>query len=115
MAMQKRLQKELMALRKDTPPGMKVDFDNITTHGEDTQIFVDIEGPKDSLYVGETFRLRFRFSPQYPFEAPEVVFVGLSPSAAHFYSNGHGTVYKLEYTRYVTYHRLSNTPLKHIH
>lgn len=35
--MQKRLQKELMAIQKDSPPGVKVDFNNITIYNDMTQ------------------------------------------------------------------------------
>ncbi|KAI4143312.1 MAG: hypothetical protein LQ340_007046, partial [Diploschistes diacapsis] len=46
------------------------------------------------IYLHQTFRLRFRFSPHYPIEAPEVVFVHLTdpprpiPMHPHVYSNG---------------------------
>ncbi|POV95524.1 hypothetical protein PSTT_16175 [Puccinia striiformis] len=36
---------------------------------------IKITGPPETLYSDENFVLRFRFSPQYPIEAPEVVFV----------------------------------------
>ncbi|KAA1130374.1 hypothetical protein PGTUg99_006173 [Puccinia graminis f. sp. tritici] len=68
---------------------------------------IKITGPPETLYSNENFLLRFRFSPQYPIEAPEVVFF-VSPSTAtghsekgpeeekwaapehpHIYSNGH--------------------------
>lgn len=90
MAMQKRLQKELMAIQKDSPPGVKVDFNNITVFNDMTQWVVDIEGAEKSLYDGERFQLQFRFSPQYPFEPPEVTFIGTNiPINPHVYSNGH--------------------------
>lgn len=90
MAMQKRLQKELMAFQKDSPPGVKVDFNNITIYNDMTQWIVDIEGAEKSLYDGERFQLQFRFSPQYPFESPEVTFIGPHiPVNPHVYSNGH--------------------------
>lgn len=51
---------------------------------------VDIEGAEKSLYDGERFQLQFRFSPQYPFESPEVTFIGQNiPINPHIYSNGH--------------------------
>ncbi|WAQ92830.1 hypothetical protein PtA15_17A312 [Puccinia triticina] len=40
---------------------------------------IKITGPAETVFEHETFVLRFRFSPQYPIEAPEVVFV-VSPS-----------------------------------
>ncbi|PLW05649.1 hypothetical protein PCANC_13861 [Puccinia coronata f. sp. avenae] len=68
---------------------------------------IQITGPPETLYSNEKFILRFRFSPQYPIEAPEVVFLVSPPSATekseqqpeeekwaapehpHVYSNGH--------------------------
>ena len=46
------------------------------------------------IYRSQTFRLRFRFPANYPIEAPEVMFLGLSdpprpiPVHPHVYSNG---------------------------
>ncbi|KAK4993285.1 hypothetical protein LTR66_001882 [Elasticomyces elasticus] len=44
------------------------------------------------LYRGQVYRLHFRFSPSYPIEAPEVVFVRDAthpiPMHPHVYSNG---------------------------
>ncbi|MCJ1332329.1 hypothetical protein MMC10_009021 [Thelotrema lepadinum] len=46
------------------------------------------------LYLNQTFRLRFRFSPNYPIESPEVTFIALQtpprpiPMHPHVYSNG---------------------------
>ncbi|KAG9509262.1 Ubiquitin-conjugating enzyme E2 W [Fragariocoptes setiger] len=87
-AMQKRLQKELMAIQKDSPPGVKVNFNNI--HNNLTQWIIDLDGARESLYDGEHFQLQFTFSPQYPFESPEVTFIGPNiPVHPHVYSNGH--------------------------
>jgi hypothetical protein len=33
----------------------------------------------DSVYEGETFAMRFRFTDNYPLEAPEVLFITTSP------------------------------------
>ena len=45
------------------------------------------------VYKGETFGVRFRFSPQFPIDAPEVIFLVDSkyqpPLHGHVYSNGH--------------------------
>ncbi|KAF1808712.1 ubiquitin conjugating enzyme [Eremomyces bilateralis CBS 781.70] len=55
---------------------------------------MDIQVLDDNpLYKGETYRLKFRFSKQYPIEAPEVVFVQDPthpiPLHPHVYSNGY--------------------------
>ncbi len=47
-------------------------------------------GPRGTLYEGESFTLGFKFGPKYPFDSPEVVFVGDNiPVHPHVYSNGH--------------------------
>ena len=38
--------------------------------------FVMVEG---TVYAGETYTLQFKFVGNYPFEAPEVIFVGTPP------------------------------------
>ena len=49
-----------------------------------------MSGPVSTLYEGETYRLQFKFGMTYPFDSPEVVFVGDSiPVHQHIYSNGH--------------------------
>lgn len=51
---------------------------------------VDLDGAEESLYDGEHFQLQFIFSPGYPFESPEVTFIGPNiPVHPHVYSNGH--------------------------
>ena len=37
---------------------------------------VDMLGPPNTLYEGETFSLSFSFGPKYPFDSPVVVFQG---------------------------------------
>ncbi len=47
-------------------------------------------GPAHTLYDNECFSLSFKFGPKYPFDSPEVVFVGDNiPVHPHVYSNGH--------------------------
>lgn len=51
---------------------------------------VALDGPADTLYESERFSLSFKFGPKYPFDSPEVVFVGDNiPTHPHVYSNGH--------------------------
>lgn len=51
---------------------------------------VALDGPTDTLYESERFSLSFKFGPKYPFDSPEVVFVGDNiPIHPHVYSNGH--------------------------
>ncbi|OQR68235.1 ubiquitin-conjugating enzyme E2 W-like [Tropilaelaps mercedesae] len=49
-----------------------------------------MEGAPGTLYEGEKFQLLFKFSPKYPFDSPEVTFIGANiPIHPHVYSNGH--------------------------
>ena len=47
------------------------------------------EGPDETLYKGEVFTLQFRFTDEYPFDSPEVMFVGTPPIHEHIYSCGY--------------------------
>ena len=47
------------------------------------------KGAPGTLYDGEVFTLHFRFDDRYPFEAPEVKFVGTPPIHEHVYANGY--------------------------
>ncbi|CAG8600231.1 774_t:CDS:2 [Acaulospora colombiana] len=80
----KRLSKELVDLKINPPAGIAI---------EDAETFkswkLALEGVDGTLYAGERFALEFRFSPNYPMESPEVVFVGNIPIHPHVYSNGH--------------------------
>lgn len=86
---ERRLQKELMTLVKDPPEGIIIEQD--TLEGKDfTNWNVIMKGPNGTLYEGETFHLSFKFGPKYPFDSPEVMFVGEEiPVHPHVYSNGH--------------------------
>lgn len=54
-----------------------------------TEWVIRMDGPPGSVFAGESFRLRARFSPDYPLEPPEIVFVSPVPAHEHIYSNGH--------------------------
>ena len=41
-----------------------------------------------TVYANECYTLQFKFEGNYPFEAPEVKFVGYPPKHKHVYSNG---------------------------
>lgn len=85
---ERRLQKELSALMKDPPPGVSVDANAIYQHLNLWN--VHMKGADGTLYHGEDFQLQFRFSSKYPFDSPEVMFVGDNiPVHPHVYSNGH--------------------------
>lgn len=61
---------------------------------------VTLVGAPGTIYEGEQYKLCFRFTKDYPMEAPEVIsyassltlqvlFLGDSPVNEHVYSNGH--------------------------
>ncbi|XP_074640943.1 ubiquitin-conjugating enzyme E2 W-like [Tubulanus polymorphus] len=87
-SMEKRLNKELTSMKKDPPPGVTVNTDQMGSSL--TEWFVDIVGAEGSLFEGEQFQLLFKFSSRYPFDSPQVMFVGDNiPLHPHVYSNGH--------------------------
>lgn len=85
----KRLGKELNDLRSGgLPEGCKI------VQAEDLQTWViEIQALGETLFTGERFALRFRFTDSYPLESPEVVFLTTdgwsAPELNHVYSNGH--------------------------
>ncbi|XP_053212007.1 ubiquitin-conjugating enzyme E2 W-like isoform X2 [Panonychus citri] len=87
-SMQKRLQRELKSIQTEPPPGVSINQNSIGSSL--TQWTVDMEGASGTLYEGEKFQLQFKFSSKYPFDSPEVTFIGSNiPIHPHVYSNGH--------------------------
>ncbi|KAL0139090.1 ubiquitin-conjugating enzyme/RWD-like protein [Mucor lusitanicus] len=77
----KRLTKELKDLNTNPPEGVVVEeADNLKSWK------IKLIGAAGTIYEGEEFKLEFRFTPQYPLEAPDVVFVR---PFVPIYSNGH--------------------------
>jgi len=75
-------------MHQGTAPGITlVKADDLANWQMDIQVL-----DENPLYTGKTFRLNFRFSNNYPIEAPEVMFVLASgreiPMHPHIYSNG---------------------------
>lgn len=84
----KRLGKELQKIHSSLPPGITlVSADNFEEWFLDIQVL-----DKNPIYQGQIYRLKFRFSSQYPIEPPEVTFVKKDdrpiPIHPHIYSNG---------------------------
>ncbi|KAI9485750.1 MAG: ubiquitin-conjugating enzyme/RWD-like protein [Benjaminiella poitrasii] len=66
----KRLTKELKDLSKNPPEGVAIEeADNLKKWR------LRLIGAPGTIYEGEQFKLEFRFTPQYPLEAPEVIFI----------------------------------------
>lgn len=74
MPVQSRLKKDIAILAKDAPPGISLVTD-LLNEANLSQLFLDLQVFGNELYANQTFRLRFRFSPQYPIECPWVQFV----------------------------------------
>ncbi|CAI0650727.1 putative ubiquitin-conjugating enzyme E2 W [Colletotrichum fructicola] len=84
----KRLAKELSKLNTGLPPGIDlISADNFEEWHMDIRVLDD-----NPLYRNEVYRLKFKFSQQYPIEPPEVTFVKTTerpiPMHPHIYSNG---------------------------
>jgi len=84
----KRLQKEMRSFVMDPPEGLQLVREE---EGENLGVWqVKMLGPPSTLYQGEEFVLQFKFGMKYPFDSPEVTFVGPAiPVHQHIYSNGH--------------------------
>jgi ubiquitin-conjugating enzyme E2 W len=84
----KRLQKELVKMKHGLAPGIVLfKADDLENWQMDILVLDD-----NPLYKGKTYRLNFRFSPNYPIEPPEVMFITAPdreiPMHPHIYSNG---------------------------
>lgn len=83
--MTKRLTKDLETIQKNFKDIFKVDLPS----KDDLKIWqVSFKGAPKTIYEGETYKLQFKFSPEYPIESPEVIFIGKPPEHEHVYSNG---------------------------
>ena len=49
---------------------------------------IHFKGAEGSVYAGELYTLQFKYTDQYPFESPEVQFIGKPPEHEHIYSCG---------------------------
>ncbi|CAI2381823.1 unnamed protein product [Moneuplotes crassus] len=81
----KRLVKEIKDLQENYEE-FKIHFPDPDTLYLFNAVF---DGAEGSLYEGETLELQFKFDDTFPFEAPEVIFVGDIPTHPHVYSNGY--------------------------
>ena len=82
----KRIEKEIVDLQTNYAELFEWNFPN---PDDLTKWNVKFNGAADTLYEGESFELQFKFDDQFPFEAPEVIFVGHIPTHPHIYSNGY--------------------------
>lgn len=85
----KRIQKEIRQLMNNPPPGVKLSSNTDTSVTLD-EIIMELTGADSTLYAGEVFKLLFKFNDRYPFDSPQVMFIGEHiPIHPHIYSNGH--------------------------
>ncbi|KAL7558605.1 hypothetical protein ACA910_001303 [Epithemia clementina (nom. ined.)] len=79
-----RIQRELKAFLTDPPPNLKL------TVGKNLRVWiVTMKGAKNTIYEGETFKLRIAFPVQYPTVPPSVYFLPPNiPVHEHVYTNG---------------------------
>ncbi|CAG8560169.1 5234_t:CDS:2 [Paraglomus brasilianum] len=74
----RRLSKELMDLKLNPSSGIEV------IEAETFKSWkLTLDGVEGTLYAGERFTLEFRFTPNYPMESPEVVFINNVPIHPH--------------------------------
>ncbi|KAK1939736.1 ubiquitin-conjugating enzyme E2 [Babesia divergens] len=79
-----RLQKELAHFRQNPPPNCKLEV-----FGARNDIWiVTWTGIPDTLYAGETYRLKILFPKEYPLKPPIIYFLQPAPVHPHVYSNG---------------------------
>mmetsp|Transcript_10930 Transcript_10930/g.17807 ORF Transcript_10930/g.17807 Transcript_10930/m.17807 type:complete len:150 (-) Transcript_10930:1440-1889(-) len=80
----RRIQKEYEKFQADAESdGLNVEIisDNVW--------HVSFTGAPSTIYEGEPYTLRVRFTDEYPMDSPEVVFLAPPPVHPHIYSNGH--------------------------
>eukprot|EP00052_Salpingoeca_macrocollata_P006204 m.52175 g.52175 ORF g.52175 m.52175 type:complete len:151 (-) comp15304_c0_seq1:36-488(-) len=85
MARPRRLAREFEQLKASPPPHVQL----LTEDGASDTWQMRVEGAPGTVYHGESFTLQMKFPDKYPFESPEVMFIGTAPQHPHIYSNGH--------------------------
>ena len=86
MAMNNRL---AMRLAKEAQKFQEVENMNLQIVDDTANIWhISFQMGNDTVYAGECYTLQFKFEGNYPFEPPEVIFVGTPPMHRHVYTNG---------------------------
>jgi ubiquitin-conjugating enzyme E2 W len=79
-----RIQRELKAFLSSPPPGLSVKIS-----GRNVRLWiVTLTMPSNTIYAGETYRLRIQFPADYPTSPPSVYFLPPTPRHEHVYTNG---------------------------
>jgi ubiquitin-conjugating enzyme E2 W len=78
-----RVQRELKEFIKSPPPNLTVKV------GSNIRIWIiSMTGAPNTIYEGETYRLRVQFPKDYPMVPPSVYFLPPTPQHEHVYTNG---------------------------
>lgn len=79
-----RIQRELKEFLSSPPPGLSVKIS-----GKNVRLWVvTLSMPENTIYAGETYRLRVQFPNDYPTSPPSVYFLNPTPRHEHVYTNG---------------------------
>jgi ubiquitin-conjugating enzyme E2 W len=78
-----RIQRELKEFIKSPPPNLSVKV------GSNMRIWIiTMKGAANTIYDGETYKLRVQFPKDYPIVPPSVYFMAPPPQHEHVYTNG---------------------------
>jgi ubiquitin-conjugating enzyme E2 W len=79
-----RIQRELKEFLSSPPPGLSVKIS-----GKNVRLWiVTLTMPSNTIYAGETYKLRIQFPADYPTSPPSVFFLPPTPRHEHVYTNG---------------------------
>ena len=79
-----RIQRELKEFLRSPPPGLSVKIS-----GKNVRLWIiTLSMPEDTIYSGETYKLRVQFPADYPTSPPSVYFLSPTPRHEHVYTNG---------------------------
>ena len=78
-----RIQRELKEFLASPPPNLSVSV------GKNIRVWIiNVVGAKNTIYEGETYKLRVSFPDRYPVVPPSVYFLKPTPRHEHVYTNG---------------------------
>ncbi|KAL3803160.1 hypothetical protein HJC23_003435 [Cyclotella cryptica] len=79
-----RIQRELKEFLSSPPPGLSVKIS-----GKNVRLWIiTLSMPDNTIYAGETYKLRVQFPNDYPTSPPSVYFLPPTPRHEHVYTNG---------------------------
>eukprot|EP00578_Thalassiosira_sp_NH16_P017526 CAMPEP_0181116362 /NCGR_PEP_ID=MMETSP1071-20121207/21909_1 /TAXON_ID=35127 /ORGANISM="Thalassiosira sp., Strain NH16" /LENGTH=426 /DNA_ID=CAMNT_0023200599 /DNA_START=78 /DNA_END=1358 /DNA_ORIENTATION=+ len=79
-----RIQRELKEFISSPPPGLSVKIS-----GKNVRLWaVTLTMPENTIYAGDTYKLRVQFPNDYPTSPPSVYFLPPTPRHEHVYTNG---------------------------